>query len=178
MTTLGNSRLEDLRKFLDGFRFTVLHHALPASSQRSSHWDLLMEHPSLDAEKVLCFEALNPVSSWAAPVKLTRLPNHRKLYLTYEGPISEDRGQVTQVATGALTWLPSPNGSLHAQLLYIETKGGSFSITPSWEETPTLLIFQQNGANPDPSFNLNHPYPWNESWTLDTKGWPVHNRVP
>jgi len=175
MTTLGNSRLEDLRKFLDGFYFTVLHHALPATAQRTSHWDLLMDHPSLDAEKILCFEALTPISSWAARTKLTRLPNHRKMYLTYEGPISKDRGQVTQVATGTLIWLPSPKGSLHAQLLSIEIKSGSFSLAPNLEGTLPLLIFQQNSANPYPSIDLNHPDPWNEFWTLDTMGWPVHN---
>lgn len=175
MTTLGNSRLEDLRKFLDGFCFTVLHHALPATAQRSSHWDLLMEHPSLDAEKVLCFEALTPVSSWASPTKLNRLPNHRKMYLTYEGPISDGRGQVTQVATGTLTWLPSSQGILYAHLLNIELKYGSFSLIPIREETRPLLIFKQDSANRNPSYDLNGPNPWNESWTLDTKGWPVHN---
>lgn len=175
MTALGNSRLEDLRKFLDGFCFTVLHHALPATAQRSSHWDFLMEHPSLDAEKVLCFEALTPVSSWTAPTKLNRLPNHRKMYLTYEGPISEGRGHVTQVASGALTWLPSSQGSLHALVLNIEIKSGSFSLIPNWVSTLPLLIFQQNSANSDPSYDLNRPTPWNESWTLDTKGWPIHN---
>jgi hypothetical protein len=97
------------------------------------------------------------------------------MYLTYEGPISEGRGHVTQVATGTLTWLPSPNGSLHAQLLSIEIKSGSFSLAPNWEETLPLLIFEQNSTHPDPSFDINHPYPSNEFWTLDTKGWPVHN---
>ena len=150
MTTLGNSRLEDLRKFLDGFCFTVLHHALPATAQRSSHWDLLMEHPSLDAEKVLCFEALTPVSCWAAPTKLNRLPNHRKKYLTYEGPISQGRGHVTQVATGALTWLPSSQGSLHALLLNIERPVTSLDQRKGLHGTlqPTVIwsIFQSTYA--------------------------------
>jgi hypothetical protein len=97
------------------------------------------------------------------------------MYLTYEGPISKDRGQVTQVATGTLIWLPSPKGSLHAQLLSIEIKSGSFSLAPNLEGTLPLLIFQQNSANPYPSIDLNPPDPWNEFWTLDTMGWPVHN---
>ena len=175
MTTLGNSRLEDLRKFLDGFCFTVLHHTLPDTSQRASHWDLLMEHPSLDAEKVLCFEVLTPISSWTSPTKLTRLPNHRRLYLTYEGPISEGRGQVSQVATGTVAWLPSSQGILHAHLLTIEIKRGGFSLVSNQNEARPLLIFQQNSSNPDPSFDLNRPNSWNDSWTLDTKDWPVHN---
>lgn len=35
-------------------------------------------------------------------MQLERLPDHRRLYLNYEGPISGDRGEVTPVAAGLI----------------------------------------------------------------------------
>ncbi|MBN2211449.1 MAG: hypothetical protein JW709_08660 [Sedimentisphaerales bacterium] len=42
-----------------------------------------------------------PPEQWADhPITCLRLPNHRKTYLTYEGPLSNNRGKVRIVCRG------------------------------------------------------------------------------
>ncbi|MFG0266136.1 MAG: hypothetical protein ACF8AM_13475 [Rhodopirellula sp. JB055] len=96
-------------------RFTVLHHRVPtatapqvtaapalsaqATVARGDHFDWLFERSS-GGEKLWTFATpvIELVSADAIP--MTRLPDHRRLYLDYEGPVSNDRGVVTQVASG------------------------------------------------------------------------------
>jgi hypothetical protein len=67
-------------------RFAILRHEDP----RGLHWDLLLETGAV-------------LRTWALPqapgpgVEMTAraLPDHRLLYLDYEGPISGDRGAVS-----------------------------------------------------------------------------------
>jgi hypothetical protein len=43
----------------------------------------------------------------------TALPNHRRRYLTYQGPLSDGRGHVRRVAKGIVTrWDPQSDGSI------------------------------------------------------------------
>jgi hypothetical protein len=66
-------------------RFTILRHDSP----KGLHWDLLLESGAV-------------LRAWALPrppqpgMEMTAeaLPDHRLLYLEYEGPISGDRGTV------------------------------------------------------------------------------------
>ncbi len=72
-------------------RFVVLEH-----DRDGVHWDFMLE-------------AGNSLKTWAVVgpivpgvVLVARaLPDHRPVYLTYEGPISGDRGSVRRVAEGA-----------------------------------------------------------------------------
>jgi hypothetical protein len=50
------------------------------------------------------------------------LPDHRKLYLDYEGPISGDRGEVAQWDYGTFTLLDDTDRSL-----LVELAGGKLS---------------------------------------------------
>lgn len=56
-----------------------------------------------------------PVSS-ALKVTATRLPAHRLAYLTYEGPVSGNRGEVRQCDTGEYEWLAREPDKLCVQL--------------------------------------------------------------
>lgn len=86
-------------------RFVLLRHETPASFARSSHWDFLLER-----EQACWTWALEQLPLGLAEqhdcqpsqgeVPAIRLPDHRKHYLQYEGPIAGDRGTVSQVATG------------------------------------------------------------------------------
>jgi len=168
MSVRGNDRLEDLRNFLNGFCFTVLHHVLPVASDRASHWDLLLEHPDLEPEKVLCFEVLTPPSMWSSPTKLVRLPNHRRIYLTYEGPISSDRGQVSLVLTGKLVWLPPLTGLLQAKILSLASKNENLSLIENWLDQTPMISLSQQSKDPVQLLDLNSAPGTNESWTLAT----------
>lgn len=79
-------------------RFTVLHHESPSGD----HWDLL-------------FESGDALETWSVPPRsspvpgeflesfrcpATRQPDHRSIYLDYEGPVSGNRGFVRRVDTG------------------------------------------------------------------------------
>lgn len=76
----------------------VLEHTL---ADGTSHFDWLIERAPGEA-RLLTFRL--PVDPSAAPLGLSieadLLPDHRRLYLSYEGPISGDRGVVRRVAQG------------------------------------------------------------------------------
>jgi DNA polymerase Ligase (LigD) len=76
-------------------RITVLHHVFSAGSARPAHWDLLLE-----VDGVLQTWALAEPPGEGASQTATRLADHRLAYLDYEGPVSRDRGQVTQWTSG------------------------------------------------------------------------------
>jgi hypothetical protein len=74
------------------FRYVVLHH----TGIENPHFDLMLElSPNSD------------LSTWRVPHwpptpgdKFTPLPNHRREYLEYEGPVSNNRGKVKRIAAG------------------------------------------------------------------------------
>ena len=81
-------------------RFVVLFHKMPTHSDRDDHWDFMLE---LD----------DSLATWALPeaphdekeIVAEALPPHRKHYLDYEGPVSKNRGEVSQWDTGTFEWL-------------------------------------------------------------------------
>ena len=86
------------------FRFVVLHHQLPADSGRSSHWDLLLQQPPEFGIGLLTFEVSVPPKEWGISTFVKKLPNHRPLYLHYEGHLSDNRGIVTRILAGTIQW--------------------------------------------------------------------------
>ena len=72
-------------------RFVILHHQMPPESDKPSHWDFMLE-------------AANGLETWALPAEplgqqeqiAEQLPLHRIEYLTYEGPVSGNRGRVVR----------------------------------------------------------------------------------
>ena len=85
----------------------------------SSHFDWLSEsagapRPSpardspdaatADERSLIAFRASQSVAALQPGQSLLvdQLPNHRRLYLDYEGPISGDRGSVTRIGTGVI----------------------------------------------------------------------------
>jgi len=74
----------------DQKRFVVLRHDYPCL-----HWDFLLERDeNLESWRLL----REPVSEeW---IRAEPLPDHRSVYLTYEGPVSGDRGTVSRILSG------------------------------------------------------------------------------
>lgn len=80
-------------------QFVILRHTMPAESERPSHFDLMLEY-----DGQLLTWALESINK-REPQTAEQLPPHRLDYLTYEGPISNNRGDVTKVAEGEIQWL-------------------------------------------------------------------------
>lgn len=107
-------------------RFVLLLHTLPDNSPRRTHWDLMIEA----GDSLLTFSLLslpqNISSNSPVPWPATRLPDHRHLYLKYEGVIAPttqvgaatiDRGSVRRLAAGSAACIvDSRSGHIHCQL--------------------------------------------------------------
>lgn len=76
-------------------RFVILRHDMPPGSLRASHFDLMLE-----CDDVLWTWACDAVPRDNSPTFADPLPDHRLVYLTYEGEVSGDRGSVTRIAAG------------------------------------------------------------------------------
>ena len=73
-------------------RYAVLHH----TGHGPPHYDLLFE--TAPGSPLLTFRS--PVWPVTSETRLERLPDHRSMYLDYEGPVSDGRGEVRAVARG------------------------------------------------------------------------------
>ena len=95
-------------------RAVVLRHDLPDGSH---HFDWLFEpEPGDDEDERVLISWRLPVAP-PAPIgrfEAARLGPHRRLYLTYEGPIPGGRGTVTRVASGTGQILADAPGRFEA----------------------------------------------------------------
>ena len=80
----------------DWRRFAILRHDHPFL-----HWDLLLEAGPV----ALTWRLLRPPLQREL-IAAESLPDHRLLYLDYEGPVSGDRGSVRRVAGGQFRETP------------------------------------------------------------------------
>lgn len=76
-------------------RFAVLNHDHPFP-----HWDLLLEQGAACRTWRLMQRPDSPGATAAE-----QMPDHRLMYLDYEGPISGGRGRVTRWDWGTFEWL-------------------------------------------------------------------------
>jgi hypothetical protein len=74
-------------------RFVILLHRDDAGE----HWDFMIEQESTLATWKL---PADPADPDALPIQGTRIADHRKRYLDYEGPIAGGRGDVSRVDEG------------------------------------------------------------------------------
>ncbi len=88
----------------------LLRHTLPDGTW---HYDWLFE-PSDDAPALHSFRVLVRIDATDPPTVFEAVPTqpHRPHYLTYEGPVSGDRGSVSRVARGAISVSPERDGLL------------------------------------------------------------------
>jgi hypothetical protein len=76
-------------------RFVVLRHELPAGSPRPSHWDVMFE-----TDGTLRTWAIAGEPDSREPQPAEALADHRLEYLSYEGPVSGERGRVARWDAG------------------------------------------------------------------------------
>ena len=83
-------------------RFVVLFHRLPPSAGRASHWDWMIE----EGDALATWALVQWPDGRGVPAR--RLADHRRHYLTYEGPVSGNRGTVRRVLAGLALPLACP----------------------------------------------------------------------
>jgi len=91
------------------FPFVLLYHELPPGQAvapgRGAHWDLMV---ATDDDGLLRTWALEEAPSFgqdeAFSIAALSLPDHRRAYLEYEGPVSGDRGTVVRQQAGLAEW--------------------------------------------------------------------------
>jgi len=76
-------------------RYVLLHHVTPEDSPRPTHFDFMLEE-----EGDLLTWALPEKPAIGKTLTAEELPPHRLAYLHLQGPLSNDRGEVTQVDAG------------------------------------------------------------------------------
>ncbi|MCC7350946.1 MAG: hypothetical protein IT446_10275 [Phycisphaerales bacterium] len=82
-------------------RFVILHH----QGIESPHYDLMIETAEGSALSTWRLDRWPPADGDV----VTPLPDHRRAYLDYEGPISDNRGHVRRIAAGVcIIQLDSP----------------------------------------------------------------------
>ncbi len=114
-------------------RFVVLYHEFPAGHACKSHWDLMLEQGDSLETYAIC----EPLEH-GETVEAKRLPNHRKAYLDYEGPVSDDRGSVTRVMKGEYFSLESESSEEKHQQLVLNFDGKRWKL--KIEETEMKLL--------------------------------------
>ncbi len=91
------------------WRYAILEHTV----QNQIHWDFLFEREFGGSLLTWSFTTPPWENDWA---EVTRLPDHRAIYLQYEGviaprkddPLRRSRGSVRRVRSGFFTRLPEP----------------------------------------------------------------------
>ena len=126
----GNPTLEEFGKKFRSFQFVVLHHQFLPDSDRKTHWDLLLEHPNLEISQLLTFEVPAPPQKWEETLLVRQLPDHRPMYLAYEGPIAGNRGFVNRILKGTLKWVTFEEKLL---ILNLQFGWGNASENPTME---------------------------------------------
>ena len=84
-----------------GLRTVVLRHDLPDGSH---HYDWMLDLPSVSVDGLVTFrldQSLLLIEN-DSEQRLTRIADHRRRYIEYEGPVSNDRGSVQRIAAGEI----------------------------------------------------------------------------
>jgi hypothetical protein len=75
-------------------RFAIVAHDHPAP-----HWDLFLE----SGDSLRSWRILEPFAP-GQTVRVEPAPDHRLMYLDYEGPVSGGRGTVKRICAGVYAW--------------------------------------------------------------------------
>jgi hypothetical protein len=98
---------------------SLLWHTTPAGS----HYDWLLQTPclqGLETDTLTTFRLHLPPSLWSPkhPIPLTPLTPHRKIYLTFQGPVSSQRGFVLRANHGIFTPLSWSDSQITLQITW------------------------------------------------------------
>ena len=102
-------------------RFVFLFHDGFDVSTRAPHYDLMLESNGVLKTWALAEDPFQRSSAGHAKQNAKKLPDHRVMYLDYEGPVSDNRGTVSRVARGELNWIEFGDKKIIAELLFEES---------------------------------------------------------
>ena len=88
-------------------RFVILQHETPRGYARPRHWDLMFEQ----GESLLTW-SVEDEPQVGTSLRAEQLPDHRRKYLDYEGPVSDDRGTVSRWDSGTYELRTENDGDL------------------------------------------------------------------
>lgn len=94
-------------------RFVILEHDWP-----SLHWDFMLE-----AGEVLRTWRLAAVPERGKAIAATALGDHRLAYLSFEGSLSGNRGQVIRWDAGTFSWLVDDQDRISVELIGAKVRG-------------------------------------------------------
>lgn len=99
-------------------RFVILHHTTPPGYPRPSHYDFMLEVDGVMKTWSLPAEPLVGVSQMAEQIH-----DHRLDYFDYEGPVSENRGDVRRWDRGKYVLVSQSENEWVVQLIGGSLKG-------------------------------------------------------
>ncbi len=116
-------------------RYVILYHQQHSAETDLTHWDLMLEKDGL-----LRTWKLPQSPTPSKPLTAIPLPDHRIAYLEYEGPISGDRGQVSQFDSG--TYEGSLPSSVDSFSIYLAGRvfHGKLLLEPHPQQPEQWLI--------------------------------------
>ena len=127
--------------------YVILYHQQNTPSADLTHWDLMLEKDgTLRTWKIYQEPAADQ------RLAATLLPDHRLAYLQYEGPISGDRGRVSQWDHGTFQGIVPAD----SRFFSVQLNGNIFRGT---------LTLQPPAAN-------------NEDWKIQFPGWTKPSDTP
>ena len=110
------------------YRFTVSLHLVGSNFSRvqHDHFDWFFQTQA-DETAALCTVAtgLNVATTMPEGITADLLPDHRGIYLDFDGPFSDDRGEIIRMMTGTFQWERKTPDSMAVSLQSVETQ--SFS---------------------------------------------------
>lgn len=100
----------------------------------ATHYDVMLDMDG--AGPLATWRVLLEPASWGDWVPAERLPDHRRVYLTYEGEISDNRGRVRRVDAGTfvveqrdeLAWQLRMKGRLIQGLFWMGDRAARASL--------------------------------------------------
>lgn len=126
----------------------ILIHNLPDGS---SHFDWFIDQPELEVEhRLISFRCQSrPDTLGLSEFAAERLPDHRADYLTYEGPISKNRGFVQRIATGTVIKLDQTAHSISVLVQWTSQESTPLVSYQAHQDptNPTLWKFTQHTPN-------------------------------
>lgn len=99
-------------------RFVILHHRTLPHAAKPDHYDLMLE----DGDVLKTF-TLWQLPDLSGPVTALADFDHRREYLDYEGPVSNDRGEVAQADVGTFAWIVREVERIEVELAGLRLQG-------------------------------------------------------